>query len=279
MGAAGDIVIRRLVEADLPDAMALVRAAGWNQIEEDWRNLLALEPEGCFALESGGKVVSTATAVRHGGGLAWIGMVLTDPAHRGRGHARRLMERALEYLDEQGVPWSKLDATAMGHHLYATLGYVDEGAAERWRRDPSLGACGREASLAYEPMPELDLAAFGADRSRLLDYLRRYDAASVPGAGFAFGRPGNSAAYFGPCVCRLADAARVLLERYLAAHSHEPVYWDILPANREALRLAEEYGFERQRILTRMGRSARSGTAPLGKNDQYVFALAGFEYG
>jgi hypothetical protein len=57
------------------------------------------------------------------------------------------------------------------------------------------------------------------------------------------------------------------------------VYWDILPGNREALRLAEEYGFERQRILTRMGRPARSGTAPLGKNDQYVFALAGFEYG
>lgn len=279
MSAAGNATLRRLVEADLPDAMALVRAAGWNQVEEDWRNLLALAPEGCLALACGGRVVATATAVCYGSELAWIGMVLTHPEHRGRGYARRLMEAALSFLDEKGVSWSKLDATAMGHHLYATLGYVDEGPAERWRRDPAPAPGVREADLSYAPMPELDLAAFGADRSRLLALLGRYDAASVPGAGFAFGRPGHSAAYFGPCVCRRAEAAGALLERFLAAHARQPVYWDILPANREAARLAEAYGFQRQRILTRMARPRRNGIPRVDNNDQYVFALAGFEYG
>ena len=93
------------------------------------------------------------------------------------------------------------------------------------------------------------------------------------------GRPGNAAAYFGPCVCRFAEAARVLLEWFLARHAHEPVFWDIIPANREALRLAEEYGFEKQRVLVRMMRpSPGAGRAP-ERHDALVFGLSGFEYG
>jgi hypothetical protein len=46
-----------------------MKAPGWNQTEEDWRNLLALEPEGCFAIEREGKVV--ATAIGHPLTPAW----------------------------------------------------------------------------------------------------------------------------------------------------------------------------------------------------------------
>ncbi|MGB9604498.1 MAG: GNAT family N-acetyltransferase, partial [Bryobacteraceae bacterium] len=88
---ASGLLIRRLRPEDIPLAMRLKEAAGWNQTEQDWLNLIELEPEGCFALETGGVLASTATVVCYGNELAWIGMVLTAPEYRGRGFARRLM--------------------------------------------------------------------------------------------------------------------------------------------------------------------------------------------
>ena len=273
-----DLHIRRLREADLAEAMALVRAAGWNQTEHDWRHFLELEPDGAFALEIGGRVVASTTVICYGRDVAWVGMVLTLPEFRGRGRARLLMREAIAYVEQRGVAWSKLDATDMGHHLYETLGYRDEQTVERWRRDPSPVDF-QASELGFEPDAELDRKAFGADRGRLLEFFRRFEAASVAGGGFALGRPGNAAAYFGPCVCRLPEAAQVLLEWFLSRHSHEPVYWDILPSNREALRLAERYGFEKQRVLMRMARPSPGAVHPVESQDALVYGLAGFEYG
>ena len=270
--------IRKLGESDLAGAMALVRSAGWNQTEQDWRHILELEPEGALALEAEGRVACTATAVCYGRELAWIGMVLTLPECRGRGYARLLMGEALAWVERRGILWTKLDATDMGHHLYETLGFRDEQPVERWKREPAGGDF-RAPELSFGMDAELDRQAFGADRARLLEFFRRFEAASVPGGGFAMGRPGNAAAYFGPCVCRRPEAARVLLEWFLARHSGEPVYWDILPWNCEAVRLAEEYGFEKQRVLMRMARPSPGATRPIENNDALVFGLAGFEYG
>ena len=49
MTEAADVEIRLLGAGDLPAAMRLKEAAGWNQTEEDWLRLLRLEPRGCFA--------------------------------------------------------------------------------------------------------------------------------------------------------------------------------------------------------------------------------------
>jgi GNAT superfamily N-acetyltransferase len=271
-------VIRKLRPADLADAMALVRAVGWNQTESDWRHILELEPEGALALELEGRVVCTTTVVSYGLELAWIGMVLTLPECRGRGFARLLMREALAYIERRGVAWTKLDATDMGHHLYESLGFVDEQPVERWRREPGPGPFERP-ELAFTPDAELDRRAFGAGRGRLLEFYRRFEAGSVAGGGFALGRPGNAAAYFGPCVARNPQVARALLEWFLAGHAHEPVFWDILPLNREAARLAEEYGFERKRVLMRMARPSPGVTRPIETDDALVYGLAGFEYG
>lgn len=271
-------IVRKLRESDLTDVMELVRAARWNQTEDDWRHFLALEPDGALALEIDGRVVCTTTAICYERDLAWIGMVLTLPECRGRGFARLLMQEALKYVEGRGVAWTKLDATDMGHHLYETLGFRDEQPVERWRRE-SGGGSFEESELAYVPDAELDRRAFGADRARLLDFFRQFEAASVAGGGFAMGRPGNAASYFGPCVSRRLDAARVLLQWFLSRHNHEPVFWDILPSNREAVRLAEEHGFEKQRLLMRMARPSPGAARRFVAGDSLVFGLAGFEYG
>src|SRR5580692_2431699 len=128
---------RLLTAADIPQAMLLKQTAGWNQTEQDWVRMLELEPEACFCIERDGKLAATTTAICYGRNLAWIGMVLTAPEHRGQGMATELMRRALEFLAGRQVRLVKLDATAMGSPLYRKFGFADECSIERWVRAPA----------------------------------------------------------------------------------------------------------------------------------------------
>jgi hypothetical protein len=188
------------------------------------------------------------------------------------------MEHALDFLDRRGIEWIKLDATGMGRPLYLKLGFEDEAPVERWVLD-SVPVMPRVDLPAYQPDLTLDLAAFGADRSRMLAMLSAVEAASIPGEGFAMARPGAKAGYFGPCVCRSPQAARRFLEWFLSRRPGRSAAWDILPANADAVRLAREFGFERRRQLVRQVRPGPAAGQPFPHNDAYVFAIAAFEYG
>jgi GNAT superfamily N-acetyltransferase len=270
--------VRLLKSSDIPQAMLLKQAEGWNQTEQDWLRLLELEPEGCFGIEREGKLVATTTATCYGCELAWIGMVITAREFRGQGLASLLMRKTLEFLDGRATQWVKLDATSLGSGLYRKFGFEDECAVERWLRAPAQ-ASAPDIAGAGKWDAALDRLAFGADRSRLLSKLESGESVSIPGSGYAMGRPGANAAYFGPCVAVSSRAARIFLEWFLARHSGEPVYWDLLPENEAAVRLAQEFGFERSRQLVRMARRGPAGVRSLSGNAQEVYAIAGLEFG
>lgn len=276
-------MIRLMTAKDIPAGMRLKEAAGWNQTTRDWANLLAIEPQGCWVYEADGVIAGSTTAVLYGQDLAWIGMVLVLPEYRGQGIARRLMQHALRYLDECGVRCVKLDATDMGKPLYEQLGFVDEAVIERWAgisdaHDAEEPETGTERLADTVAIAERDRAAFGADRSRLLQRLLEvfpHDAVRLPG-GYVMGRPGSNAHFIGPCVADDPRAARRLIAHVLERHAGTPLFWDLLPDNEEAAALARSLGFEPRRKLWRMLRT--SAECPSG-NVQQVFAAAGFEYG
>ncbi|MGA2736605.1 MAG: GNAT family N-acetyltransferase [Bryobacteraceae bacterium] len=273
--------IRLLTPADIPAAIRIQASAGWNQTETDWRNLLRLAPETCFGVDCDGTLAATATAVCYEHRLAWIGMVLTDPAHRRRGFARCVLEHVIAALTARGMEWIKLDATEMGAPLYRHLGFEPEGSVERWGASAAQAACIRNPTWR-DQWSALDRQAFGADRSELLAMLAPLGAACLTdgdGQGYAMARPGSQAAYFGPCVSRGAGAAGQLLAWFLARHPGKPVCWDLLPSNTEAIRLARAGGFAPLRRLVRMVRRGVPGAPPLVHDDSQVFAIAGFEYG
>jgi GNAT superfamily N-acetyltransferase len=267
--------VRIIGVADVPAAMRLKEAAGWNQTEADWLHVLRLAPQGCFCVDVEGELAATATAVCYGSELGWIGMVLTHPEHRGKGLARKLMEHALEYLEGRAA-CIKLDATDMGRPLYGKLGFEDESPIERWARPGRVGFSPRASSLPLSrSLEELDRKAFGADRSELLSVLASIECTALP-HGYAMGRAGSKATYLGPCVAQTSDEARKLVAGFLDRHAGETVYWDLLPQNVEAVRIAQESGFSPLRKLVRM---ARPGSAPFPHDDRLVYAIAGFEYG
>ena len=104
-------MIRLITREDIPACMRLKEAAGWNQTAQDWENLLALEPQGCWVYKIDGVVAGSTTAVCYGRDMAWIGMVLVQPEYRGQGIARKLMRRALHEARRHGYGPAALRAT------------------------------------------------------------------------------------------------------------------------------------------------------------------------
>jgi GNAT superfamily N-acetyltransferase len=251
--------IRLLEPSDVPQARVLSQAVGWNQSLEDWHLAIEMNPDGCFVMESGGRLIATTTSIRYGTDLAWIGMVLTHPEFRERGFARALMQRTLDHIGD--VKTIKLDATEMGAPLYRQLGFVDECPIERWQGQSNFPP--QEVPRFTDPT--FDKEAFGADRGALLKRLATIESASLEDA-FAMGR-GNR---FGPCVGRSKDAALALAQWYLARHSNQQLVWDLFPENN----LAQSLGFQRERSLTRMTRGRK-----LKSNRLMIYAGAGFEFG
>ncbi|HET6975193.1 MAG TPA: GNAT family N-acetyltransferase [Pyrinomonadaceae bacterium] len=277
------VEIRLLFESDIPAAMQLKEAAGWNQTEDDWRRLLTLEPNGCFGAIRDGRLVGTTTTTTYGNDLAWIGMVLVDPQYRRQGIAAKLMNVALDYLKDK-VDTIKLDATALGKPVYEKFGFEVESTVERWsgtagseaRDTKTLTFADRDALLA------LDRLAFNADRSKLIECLIENTAVSpvlVRDAddalnGYSLARRGTRANYVGPVVSRDAQQAETLLDRVLSQLDRRPVYIDFNTECGLSTSLLSERGFAKERDLIRM--RARG---PAAKTSPFVVAIAGPEVG
>src|SRR5690554_4286336 len=118
------IETRQMVEADLPAAMEIKDAEGWNQTLEDWRFFLTQDSYLCVVATAGQKVVATVTAIGYESKLAWIGMMLVQKDFRGLGVGKLMMENIIKKL--KAYPAIKLDATPAGFPLYEKLGFVRE---------------------------------------------------------------------------------------------------------------------------------------------------------
>ena len=275
------IDIRLLFESDIPAAMRLKEAAGWNQTEKDWQRLLALEPNGCFAAVKDGRLVGTTTTTTYGNELAWIGMVLVDPQERRQGIATRLMKVAIEYLKDK-VATVKLDATSLGLPLYESLGFRIEMGLERWIGTSNVRNEESSKADAVRDLFALDRIAFAADRSKLIEKL--IDDACVPPVllraadgtlnGYALARKGTNADYVGPVVAKGPQYIESLLDQVLSELPGRRVYIDFNTECGAGTSVLSDRGFVKERDLIRMSAGARA-----EKTLPFVIAIAGPEIG
>lgn len=278
------INIRLLFESDVPAAMQLKEAAGWNQSEKDWQRLLSLEPNGCFAAVKDGRLVGTTTTTTYGNDLGWIGMVLVDPEQRRQGIATQLMKVALDYLKDK-VAIVKLDATAQGEPLYEKFGFQSESVLERWSGTSNAQSTDTPRVLDHDAISDLltlDRVAFDADRSKLLAKL--VEDACVPPVllkaadgtliGYALARRGTNADYVGPVVSGSPQLVESLLDQVLSRLPGRRVYIDFNSECGAGTKVLSDRGFVKERDLIRMSSGARTRkTSPL------VIAIAGPETG
>ena len=274
---------------DVPAGLSLCRAARWNQTAEDWRFLLTFAPGGALVAEEHGRVVGSVATVPYGA-FAWVSMVLVDPAARGRGIGRLLLERGLEVVPE-GVT-ARLDATPAGEPLYRSLGFAPEYPIAR-RYIDAAGARPRSPGtdvphgrpLAREDWPlvlQMDRHVFGASRARLL---QRMAAESTHYAwvfetggrlrGYLFGRRGHVRDHLGPLVADTPESAQLLLESCLAAHRETRFFLDTPDRADGWDEVLTTLGFTIERPFLRMHRGPL--TAP--GSPSVVYAVTGPEFG
>jgi len=232
----------QLTTSHVADAFTLSSLAGWNQTLEDWQMLLRLS-DACYGIELDGQLVATATLVCYGQTLAWLGMVLTHPDFRRRGFARTLVDHALRHAKSLEIETVGLDATPDGQPLYETFGFHPIERVERWERQPHSGSSNSLPS-------------------------------DVSHDGYVLERPGRLRRYLGPCVANSPATARALIETTVTRKPDNGWFWDLLPANHDAVSIATDLGFKRARTLTRM-----SWGRELPTNNQRIFAIAGLELG
>ena len=278
-----------LGEQHLAGAMALSRAANWNQNEADWRMMLRLG-RGFGLTAADGSLVASIVVLPYGTGFAWMSMVLVSPKHRRLGYASRMLRRALAYLQSRGLV-AVLDATPAGHEVYVQEGLRDTWSFKRHSLGNARPASGwRDASglklrkLADGDWPQilgLDLPAFGASREPLLRALaaRLPEAALVAERGekicaYLLGRDGREARQLGPLVAQDLPAAQALL-----AHALErvpaPLYIDIVDRHAGLHNWALLQGFVVQRPFTRMVHGPERAPG----NNETVMLVAGPELG
>ena len=266
MGAAS---IRVLSGEDLAAALTLSSTAGWNQQMADWRMLLAIAPRGAFGAvdaDGGGRIVGTSIGIDYGG-FGWIAMMLVDPAWRGRGLGRRLLEAAVAAIPAERPV--RLDATPMGRPLYQSFGFEDEARLNRHVSD--AGSRTEAARAVREPRPlagadlphvaARDEGVFGGDRRAVLewalgaapDYARIVTDGSAP-PRYCFGRMGRLFDQIGPVVAEDEDDAAALVGAALGAAGSRAVAIDAFEERPRFGAWLSARGFRIERPLFRMCR-------------------------
>ena len=130
-----------LGEQHLAGALALSRAANWNQNEADWRMMLRLG-HGFGLSVAGGSLVASIVVLPYGDEFAWMSMVLVAPESRRLGYASRMLRRALAYLQSRGLA-AVLDATPAGHEVYVQEGLRDTWGFQRYHLSEARPVSGR----------------------------------------------------------------------------------------------------------------------------------------
>lgn len=280
------VTLRPMLPSDIPDGLRLCRAAGWNQRAEDWAQFLALAPDGARVALLDGRVAGTVATIRYGMRFAWVGMVLVDPAARGRGIGTCLLEAGLSLLAD--MPCVRLDATAAGYPLYLKRGFVEEYRILRMEAIVPGGLAAATGSA--RPMTRADLAdvaaydagVFGARRDAMLRWMLEgapeYAWVAETGGrttGYAFGRHGHDFEHLGPIGAEDVDTAFALAAAALGPRAGRRFVIDAPMDHTAWVRRLEAIAFAVQRPLIRMA----LGSGCPGADRPRQLAILGPEFG
>jgi GNAT superfamily N-acetyltransferase len=282
------VSIRRMTREDVLAGLSFCRAAHWNQTDADWEFFLRFAPAGALVAEENDVVIGTVATVPYGP-FTWISMVLVDPAFRGRGVGRLLLERGLALVPENVA--ARLDATPAGEPLYRSLGFRPEHGIARWFVDAAAHKGSSDRTTLYgrplvrgdwPPVLQMDRHVFGASRQRLLERLAQ-DAPEYARVletdgrirAYLFGRHGHVREHLGPLVADTRESAQVLLHSCLAAHLDRTFFIDAPDRDDGWQDVLATLGFAIERPFLRMHKGRL--TAP--GNRTVVYAVTGPEFG
>lgn len=249
-----------MTAADTAFATEMAQAEKWGNVEDDFRRLIAFEPDGCFVAWKDNERIGmvTTTSYDH---LAFIGSLIVRWSNRGKGVGQALMRHAIDYLARKNISTVEIDAVFEGVSLYSRLGFRDKYLSLRFRCNSRWGEnspppCSPE--MVHEII-EFDRNCTVLNRERML---RRYfedlgDLIHVIKndrvSSYAIIRP-RLGGYFdiGPMVAADSSAARKLLGPILETYGPKGLAIGVPAVNTDAVELVVNNGFQYQPPSLRM---------------------------
>lgn len=137
--------------AALDTALGWAAGEGWRPGRHDATAFAVVDPAGLMSTRVDDRVVSTLTAVRYSDDFGFVGLFITDPAERGRGHGQAVWAAGTEHL--AGVTSVGLDGVVERESLYAALGYRRAHLSRRWAM-PAEAPSPRDGSVADAADPD-----------------------------------------------------------------------------------------------------------------------------
>jgi ribosomal protein S18 acetylase RimI-like enzyme len=133
-------VLRRYRPSDRDALVSLWSGCGllrpWNDPRRDIERKLACDPGGLLVLEAGGALAGSVMA-GYDGHRGWVNYLAVDPAWRGRGLGRMLMDAAEQWLLARGCPKVNLQVRTSNEHavaFYRHLGYGTDDVVSMGKR-------------------------------------------------------------------------------------------------------------------------------------------------
>lgn len=241
---------------------------------------------GNFVALYHGKEAGTITTLTYQNRFSWIGMVLVDPAFRGRGIGTVMLKKAIACAKSKGVV--RLDATPQGKKLYETLGFQTGRKLVRmeWQATKKLlhpdQSCNPVSIAILPELIKADTAVFGANRDKVLTHLFHHApqyAFYIEKRGkitaYCLGRSGSNFEHIGPITAENQNDARDLLLTAMASCHNKPVIVDVLTENIPWVDTLKSLKFKMQRPLIRMC----LGELSYPGNPALQYAIAGPELG
>ncbi|AFI27736.1 MULTISPECIES: GNAT family N-acetyltransferase [Bacillus] len=226
-----------LHEEHVSGLLRLCRQAGWPDYGEQELKLLVQQGRFFGYQNVSGEMISCIGLFLFGR-LASIGLVIVDKEYKGLGLGRRMVNACIAQADENTA--IRLCATKEGLPLYEKAGFHTAGTVRKYSChsfQPYTKQLDAELSFFreqdFQDLATADLAAFGGDRSSLLQQListscecviaRKPDGQFI-GYGLSVQTPAHLK--FGPIIAPSSDIAAQIINR-LAAGKQGPMRIDI----------------------------------------------------
>ena len=257
--------IRAMTRAELDTVLGWAEAEGWNPGLDDADAFHTADPGGFLVAEIAGAPVASLSILRFGG-VAFLGLFICRPEHRGQGHGPALWTEGLARL-APGVMPVGLDGVPAQQANYVRAGFAYSHRTVRFAGTLAPRGPDRTRPLAPADMAaalDLDRAVTGFDRGAFLrDWLtggarRATRVLERDGVlvGLATLRVCVSGCKLGPVLAADRQAAEALIDGMAAQAGGAPLSIDVPDPNTQAVALAQSRGLAPVFETARMWRGA-----------------------
>lgn len=277
--------IRVMTHEDIPFAADITSREGWGYTQDDFRQILTLEPEGCFVAYDGDRRIGMLTTVDYGE-TAWIGNVVTETDRRGEGIGSKVVLHAVEYLKKKGVTNMALYSYMDSISFYERMGFKEIFRVTRFTGPAASSdskGTRRTTESDIQKIADFDHEYFPGNRYGLLKMMLEKSPTYFLHAGdndilgYVAGFCSPKACEIGPWVCHPdhPDAAEDLLVDCLSALDSDTTSLGIHNENSKAKRIVERRGFTKDFEVAGMLLEADT----IDMNSEAIFGIGSLEMG